>query len=400
MLSGSHDAAGIFFPFPGLLKGDIGSMANVFDYLAWRGDIPLTAAPFNEVDSLILSELAYTDFGDIVPQNGTGVRLKDAAEAFFAVHDRESVKVSRSYTAKAALLMDGMLSGDRFRNTVLSHYMNDVDEEKGMQLAAVTFHLDDGTAYVAFRGTDGSLVGWKENFNLSVTSLTEGRLRAVEYLAWAARSVPGPLIVGGHSKGGNLAVFASAFCREDVRDRIVKIYTHDGPGFREEITGTKEYREAARKVISIVPETSVIGQLMEDGYDHRVVRSSAAGLTQHDGLTWQVMRDRFEEAEKSPASDLVDRTMDDFLGRMDDKERADLTETLFDVLGSTGSRTLSGIGTQGLRSVERIANAVRSLPKERQQETLETLKKLGISGGQALVGYLSDLIGKKNGPSK
>lgn len=375
-------------------------MANVFDYLAWRGDIPLTVSPFNEVDSLILSELAYTDFGNIVPRNGTGVRLKDAAEAFFAVHDRESVRASRSYTAKAALLMDGMLSGARFQNTVLSHYMNDVDEEKGMQLAAVAFHLEDGTTYVAFRGTDGSLVGWKENFNLSVTSLTEGRLRAVEYLSWAARSVPGTLIVGGHSKGGNLAVFSSAFCREDVRDRIVKVYTHDGPGFREDVTGTKEYREAARKVVSIVPETSVIGQLMGDGYEHHVVKSSAAGLLQHDGLTWQVNRDRFEEAEQSPASALVDRAMDDFLGRMDDRERSDLTETLFDVLESTGSRTLSGIGTQGLRSVERIANAVRTLPKERQQEALETLKKLGISGGQALVGYLTDLIGKKNGPPK
>ena len=374
-------------------------MATVFEYLEWRADVPLYTYPFNEVDNLILAELAYTDFSGIVPGDGTWVSLKDAAEMFFAVHDRESVRASKSCTAKAALLMDGMLTGDRFGNMFLSHCLNEFDPEKELQLAAVTFHLNDRTTYVAFRGTDGTLVGWKDNFNMSVVNGTGGQLMAVDYLEWVARDTAGPLIVGGHSKGGNLAVFASAFCRDETKNRIGRVYTNDGPGFREEIADTAEYRAILPKVIGIVPENSVVGRLLEDGYEHRVVRSSASGILQHDGLTWQVKRDRFESAERSPASDLIDRTMDNFIGGMDDGSRASLTETVFGILGSTGSRTVSGVGAQGLKSVEAIANAIRTMPREKQQEALDLLKRLGISGGQAAIGYLTDLFTKKNGPS-
>ena len=196
---------------------------NIFDYLKWRGDIPFSTAPFNEVDNLILAELAYTDFGGIVPEDGQAVPLGTVYEQFFRTHTRDAILSSKSYTARAPLLMEEMCRGARFRDTRLMLYRSERDAETDLQFSAVTFLLQDSTAYVAFRGTDGTLVGWKEDFDLSYLSGTEGQQRAAEYLNRAGDAVACPLRAGGHSKGGNLAVYAAACSRADIRARITEV---------------------------------------------------------------------------------------------------------------------------------------------------------------------------------
>ncbi len=140
-------------------------MANILDYLEWRCDVPLAVDPFNEVDNLVLSELVYTDFRGILSMDARAVPLRDAADAFFQTHDREEILESKSFTARAPLLMEKMLEGERFRGVKLCWYQDETDTEQAMQFAAVTFLLPDGSAYVAFRGTDGTLVGWREDAN-------------------------------------------------------------------------------------------------------------------------------------------------------------------------------------------------------------------------------------------
>ena len=205
-------------------------MANIFDYLTWRGDVPFSVDPFNEVDNLVLSELAYTDFDGIVPQGGAAVSLQTVCDAFFARHTEEELLSLRDYTAKAPLLLRGMLSGERFRDAKLSWYVNEISKDQALQLSAVTVLLPNRTAFVAFRGTDGTVVGWKEDFNFSFQSQTEGQGRAVAYLNRVGKALACPLYIGGHSKGGNLAVFAAVKASESVRGRILAVYNNDGPG--------------------------------------------------------------------------------------------------------------------------------------------------------------------------
>ena len=287
-------------------------MPNIFDYLHWRCDVPFSASPFNDVDNLILSELVYTDFGGVVPDDGSAVSLTEARDRFFGLHDRAEIeaRTAYSYTARAPFLMDAMLEGARFRDLRLCAYETVTDKEDSTQFAAVTFLLPDGTAYLAFRGTDGTVVGWKEDLILSYRSGTSGQLRAADYLARVATLTDLPLRVGGHSKGGNCAVYAAAFAAPAIQDRIEKIWTNDGPGFREEVRSREGYQRIQPKCVSIVPDTSVIGLLLDCDCLCRVIKSTADGLIQHDGFTWECGPTDFLLAEQSRKGAYLEKAVD------------------------------------------------------------------------------------------
>ena len=271
-------------------KTDMGY--NIENYLKWRGDIPFSADPFNEVDNLVLCELSYADLDGIVPEEGM-MRISELRERFFETHSRRILRMEDTFFAKAGLLLDDMADGARFGSAMVGRFFEVVDPDSDVQIAAVTFMPGDGTTFIAFRGTDSTLAGWKEDFNLSYLRETEGQRRAVQYLTEAAELTDGPIIVGGHSKGGNFSVYAAAFCGREVQDRIVNVYTNDGPGFRKEVTQTEGYQRIKHKVISIVPDTSIIGQLLEHEFPDIIVKSSEKGFRQHDGFTWCVNRNRF-----------------------------------------------------------------------------------------------------------
>ncbi|MBQ8075232.1 MAG: DUF2974 domain-containing protein [Oscillospiraceae bacterium] len=366
-------------------------MATIFDYLEWRGDVPFSIDPFHEVDNLVLAELAYTDYRGIIPDDGTEISLPDAYHAFYERHTREEILADKSFIGKAPLLMDGMVSGSRFGEVKLCRYIDERDVRLEAQISAVTYLLPDGTAYVAFRGTDGSVVGWKEDFNFSFLSETEGQSRAIQYLNEVGCALQCPLIVGGHSKGGNLAVYASAFCESSVRDRILTVYSNDSPGFRQSIVESPEYQQLLPKIKSIIPDTSIIGLLLSSKSEHHVIKSSASGILQHDALTWQVKRNRFVEAQLSPTASLIRRTMGEWLEQMDDETRESFTDTVFAPLEATGAETFGEISDQKWKGIETVLEAAVHLPKEKQKEALRLLGQLGQIGTQAAASYLANL---------
>ena len=372
-------------------------MANLFDYLSWRADVPFSADPFNEVDNMILSELSYARFDGIVPKDGETVSLKAAAEAYFSFRTREEVLAEKGYTARAPLLMDGMLSGQRFADTKLCFYYNKTDIEKEAQFSAVTFLLPNGSAYIAFRGTDGTLIGWKEDFNFSFITETEGQNRAVWYLerVMDALDPKTQVLIGGHSKGGNLAVFASAFCDPSCQERIERVYSNDGPGLREELTVLPGYERILPKVVKIIPDTSVIGLLLSSKVTPRVIRSSAFGIVQHDGFTWNVERNRFESADLSTAGELIRTTFGGWLEQLDDETRRSFFDTVFELAASTGKDTIGEINEQKFRSTEAILNALLSLPKEKRQELFMVLEAFGKSGGRTAADHLKALMNRE-----
>ena len=369
---------------------------NLFDYLAWRGDVPFSADAFNEVDNLILAELAYTDFEGIVPADGEPVSIRDACRMFFSCHTAEEILADKSFTAKAALLLPDMAEGERFRDTRLCFYRARRSMEEGMQFAAVTFLLADGTVVAAFRGTDGTLAGWKEDFRFSYLSGTEGQQMAAEYLSMVGLRTGGaPLRVTGHSKGGNLAVYAAACCDPRVQEKMTEIWTNDGPGFRPEFLEMDGYRKIRSRISFIIPENCLFGMLLEHNTEPRVIQSSASGWVQHDGFTWQVMRDRFVPGKLTSTSEVVKRSLKDWLNQMDDQARKDMTETLFTLLESTGADTIDGMEEQRLKTVLGIMNTAMEMPREEKNEMAGFMNQLKESGKQAAADYLQSLAAEK-----
>ena len=334
-------------------------MSNIIDYLEWRGDIPFSVDPFNEVDNLVLSMLAYGDF-KTVPEEGACIR--DAAM---------TVDENSDMSKKAPLLLQYMKDGARFRNTVVCGYINEIDQNK--QISAVTFKLEDGTAYVAYRGTDSSFIGWREDFDISFLTATEGQKRAAEYLSGIKGSRA--LRVGGHSKGGNFAVYAASFC--DMQDSIIEVYSNDGPGFREEITGSEGYKRILSNIISIVPDTSLIGMLLSSKSERCVVKSTAFGLSQHDAYTWTVSRNRFIRTEMSDLGRAFERTMGSWLTQIDDETRRSFTDTIFTIFESTGQNSFKTLSDQKLKSAEAMISAIMNLPEDKRQEAFSLILKLG-----------------------
>lgn len=358
-------------------------MSSIFDYLEWRGDIPFGDDPFNEVDNLVLSELVYTCFEGIVPYEGKAVPLSEVRDAYFRKNSRRDIKDDSPHQERAPLLMDSMLSGKRYADTRMIGYVDIVDTDEVIQMAAAAFLLPDGTAYIAFRGTDSTIAGWKEDFMMSYLPETEGQRRSVWYLNETGKRVRRPLRVGGHSKGGNFAVYASAFCDKKINNRIIDIYSNDGPGFRPEVMEKAEYKSILPKVTSIVPDTAIIGMLLTSGAKHKFIKSSADGIAQHDPLTWEVRRDGFVAAEPSEFGQFIMKAQKDWLSKLDDRERKLFVDTLFALLESTGMHSFDQIGDKKLKAWGEIRNSMKELPKEQQKEMNRIFAELLQSGSDA-----------------
>ena len=353
---------------------------ELFDYLKWRNDVSLRAAPFNEIDNVLLSYLAYADFGELLQEEKRRVSIETCFKRFCKKHDLANVRESKLFIERAPLLLEDMVCGARFRGTKVVHFREVFDKEKVQQFAALVFLLPDGTKYVSFRGTDLSITGWKEDFLMSFTAETEGAKEAVSYLNEVAACVEGDLILGGHSKGGNFAMFAAAFAEDAVKERILKVYNNDGPGFREEIVRSAAYRELLPKITNIVPQTSIIGRLLSNEAAHTVVKSAAAGIFQHDVTTWEVTKDKFVRAEPDAFSDFVEKSLGTWLETMDDEARKSLVETVFSMIEMTEAETFVEFGENLFKNTGLIIKGFGKLPKEKRSELTAALGGLAEAG--------------------
>ena len=353
---------------------------ELFDYLKWRNDVSFRAAPFNEIDNVVLSYLAYADFGELLQEEKRRVSIETCFKRFCKKHDLANVRESKLFIERAPLVLEDMVCGARFRGTKVVHFREVFDKEKVQQFAALVFLLPDGTRYVSFRGTDLSITGWKEDFLMSFTAETEGAKEAVSYLNEVAACVEGDLILGGHSKGGNFAMFAAAFAEDAVKERILKVYNNDGPGFREEIVRSAAYRELLPKITNIVPQTSIIGRLLSNEAAHTVVKSTAAGIFQHDVTTWEVTKDKFVRTEPDAFSDFVEKSLGTWLETMDDEARKSLVETVFSMIEMTEAETFVEFGENLFKNTGLIIKGFGKLPKEKRSELTAALGGLAEAG--------------------
>ena len=365
-------------------------MADIFDYLKRRGVLSFGEDPFNEVDNLVLAMLSYTDFGGIVEDSFKRISLDTADKKYFEKHSRSEAKKSILHFMRAPLLMDDMLKGIRFRGTELTKYVDIISNDKEMQMSAVTFLLSDGSAYVAFRGTDTTVAGWKEDFNMSYLPDTEGQLSAVRYLNEVGKEIKGPIRVGGHSKGGNFAVYASAFCDTEIQDRIIAVYTNDGPGFRDEMMERESYKRILPKVVSIVPDTSIIGMLLTSNVGHIVVKSKFVGLMQHNALMWMVERNRFKRSKQSALGSFISNSQKEWLSNLDDESREMFVNTLFSIFEATGMATFDEMIINRRISTGKIVARIKNLPKGKRVKLMAVIGGLIQSASHVARSHVND----------
>ena len=353
-------------------------MANLMDYLDWRGDIMLAVSPFNEVDALILAELSFVDFEGIVPppELGRGLPLNEAAEAFFARHGGRDVDMGVLVPDGISQMLRKLMASPRFCGMTLNGYEALLDDEVEEQFSALTIDLGNGSIYISFRGTDDTIIGWKEDLNMSFLEEIPSQKQAVDYVARIARQYPEKTIrIGGHSKGGNLAVYSAAKSSGDIQERIIAVHNNDGPGFIWDISKTPGHKRIAGRIHTVLPQTSVVGMLMEHEKHYQVVYSTYDGLYQHDGFSWQVKGTQFVHLDDfSREGKLVDEALSSWADSLNTQQREALAEALYSVFTATGAKTLSELNEEKLKSASAMLKTYKNLDRESRRMVSEMFK--------------------------
>lgn len=351
-------------------------MANILDYLDWRGDLSLTQSPFNPVDNLILSQMSYLMFNALVPGFTEEVISVSIGEASKHLLAQDPVK-NPTLTPQNRALLQKMAYNARFRHANLFFYCNDRDTAEEKQFSAITISLEDQSVYVAFRGTDSTITGWKEDFNLAFTCPVPAQTEAVRYLKQVASLLPCHLRVGGHSKGGNLAVYAASSCPIIIQERIIQVYNNDGPGLDASFLESPGYQRVQPRIHTFLPQSSIIGMLLEHREAYTIIHSSRAGLMQHDPYSWQVLGADFERAKEfTPGSQFIDQTLNQWVSSMDIETRRVFIDTLYRVLEATGAERLDDLTENWQSNAFSMLDALKNTDKQTRKLIREVISVL------------------------
>ena len=312
---------------------------DILDYVCWRGDISFAEDPWNEVDSLIMATIVYSNFGENEVRFGSGRDLTIGEVIARDLLNRYPQAEMKYAEGSGRLLLEEMARSRRFQSIRVLDQVNDVDEKRGIQFSAATFKIPGVGVMIGFRGTDSSLVGWKEDFMLGYETPVPAQLAALDYLKRAAEEMTGSLSLCGHSKGGNLALYTAAHTDAETQARLQAVYSFDGPGLDDETIKSDGYRRIRGRVHAMVPSESVIGLLLNYYPNYRVVGSTETSLRQHVPYTWKIMGNRFLESDTvSKKAQVLDHSLHEWLKTCTTEQREILVTTLFTLLGRAQNR--------------------------------------------------------------
>ena len=349
-------------------------MSTIFDYLDYVAYDSIYDRPFKELDVLALTELTYLPFDRIVPQGDTTnieVRLSDAVELV----DRTTDFI---VTDQHLQLVDVLATSKRFKNLKLLNYVDEYDPDVQKQFAAMTYRLTMDVYLVVFRGTDDTLIGWKEDFHMTYMDHVPSQRRAASYLQHVMKEFPkGRFMVAGHSKGGNLAAYACSYLPDHLIEQVDAIYCYDAPGLNKAIIETEGYQRIAHLVHRFVPQGSIVGMMLEVPESSTIVKSRAfGGFAQHDAFTWMVEKDGFVTLDQtSPDSQQTDETLKQWVRETSADERKKFFDTFFGIFLDAGITSINDLmNLKNFSKIKEIFQNAQDLdPTER--EMLERLAK-------------------------
>ena len=353
-------------------------MKNIITYTQENLDT-FDLQPFSSVDSLILSSAAYIHFPDVIPEveNWKGIRIQELYRAEYFEEMFHNIPLCDD----TKQLFFALAASPRFRDIRVMGYTEQFDITTEKQFSAVTFQVQPDLSYIAFRGTDSTLVGWKEDFNMAFKSPIPSQEEAVRYIEKAALYCSGKILTGGHSKGGNLAVYAAAMCRENIQSRIMKVYSHDGPGFLESTLQSREFKNISARIEKTLPQSSIVGMLLEHQEDFTIVKSNKSGLLQHDQYTWEIEGNNFIYIENlTRDAKFADKTLTDWLNQISEDDRERFVDALYSVLNANNLTTIDDFRTDWQTAIPATWHAASHLDGDTKRFLLHTLKQLASMG--------------------
>lgn len=393
-------------------------MGNIIDY-AREEQRSFEELPFNEVDALILAQLAYEDIPRLVPalddeRNMYGTfrgrmhhfpmdrhNLRQSAKAllrapFSAITLKQMDEVLHggadsacqhqvhavNFTDPAIMhsFVRTVAANPRFSGLRVGAFAERFDTDEQTQTAALTFLLPDGTLVLSFRGTDDSLVGWKEDFNMAFQYPVPAQRMAADYICAVAKLWPGDMILTGHSKGGNSAVYAAMNAPAKIRKRITAVYSLDGPGFPEHVVTSEPYLSTVSKVHKIVPDSSIIGMVLETPEPCVVVKADCEGLMQHFAFAWQVDGDAFMRVDDiAPSSHEFNSSFNRWMTSLSREEREHAVDALFQVIHASGATTFSGLIASMPLSLPSMIGAIVGLTPDERKHLMEAMRMLAAA---------------------
>lgn len=349
------------------------TFGTINEYLDWRGDLSFEQSAFNVVDALVLAEMIYVDFSDIMADDEV-ITIKEAADRFDRLDLIKDEKYQKTFIQNSPYLLLKLRNIARFKDLKLTNYIDEFDAEIVQQFAGVCVEISPDLNYVVFRGTDSTLVGWKEDLYMPFMKEVPSQERAVYYLDNLEKSSffdffkpKKKYIIGGHSKGGNLAVYSASFCKERIRERIVKVYSFDGPGFHQKIINSPGYQSIVDRVDLFVPEASLFGLLMEQRGNKYIIRSNNNNLFSHSGFTWLVAGNDLVYSDNDNAkNEKLIATYMESLKDFDFDEGKEFVDNLFQLFELLNIRMIGDISKVKLVDIPKAISQLTSLePRNR-----------------------------------
>ncbi len=313
-------------------------MSGIVEYSLMNAHKDFNALPFSKVDGLIFAQLAYLEYDEFVPDKhlfARGITFSRIAEQ----DGFENLFPLERTARKNLLLFNSMAYSKRYGKVKINYHENVFDPEKAIQFSATTFLLPDGNACVSFRGTDSTITGWRENFDMLYNDTVPAQVLSVKYLNKVASKIKGKITVVGHSKGGNLAIYSSVMCSEKTKEKIVEVQSFDSPGFTEDFVTSQAYLQMEEKIVKFVPEESMIGMLLSNTDSYRIVKSEGEGIHQHDPFLWIVENNDFVTGEKIHASaKLVTNTFKEWMSNYSFEQRELFIDGIFGIIEATNAQ--------------------------------------------------------------
>jgi len=344
----------------------------MLQYLEEYGDYTFSEKPLNEVDALVLSQLAYLKYDGIVP--GVHDRRKSVSVRYVKEHaDMDILFADERFRTENEALFESVCKSIRFHKMCLNYYISITELEWETQFAAITFILDDGTVFVAYRGTDETIVGWKEDLNMGFMAPVPCQDYGSKYLNMIGDRIRSRFYLGGHSKGGNVAVYASMKAAKEIRDKIIAIYNLDGPGFRPELLKKYAYEEIKDRIVKIVPHSSLVGMIFGNEDNYKVIESDEFGLLQHDPYSWLVEDDHFQYVKGVyNMRKFWDDTLNEWLFSLESSEIEHFVDSLYQIICASQADDLIEFMANWKESVSGMFVAY----KDTDDETKDRMKKV------------------------
>ncbi len=346
-------------------------MKNMLDYIKEFGHVSFEERAFSEIDALVLTELEYLPLEKVVPSDENGenfVTVKEIAE-YMQEHKQELFDENpMMITEERHEVSQVIADAPRFQSLKFFGVVSVWDKDTTKQFAAVTVEVEPSVRLVVFRGTDETLIGWKEDFLMTYSPLVAAQTDAKEYLAKQASLFDGDLMVSGHSKGGNLAIYAAATQEEDVQLRIVDIFCFDSPGLYRSVLETKGYQNIVPLAMRYIPQDSLVGLMLESEVPYVIVKSNATGAMQHSAMTWEIEDGQFIKMEKlTKNSQLNDQTFKKWTESVSDEELELFWNVFFELLFSVGIDTVNDLYGQFMHYVQEFLKAAGDMDEEKRE---------------------------------